>query len=890
MQPQLSQFNNLNWYRVKVILHNIRHGPIVRKHIIIAIESIIKGATTRLLQTASASFQLPKPIIFFHITNKHHKYRVYQDSLVPLEIFFCQTSKDITQQWLDCLQKHLSDEETGKNFNIANISEIEERNFYKVCAEIGINNMQDIANLGKGEVCLEFLIPLPFPLRKKKEKTFINKDTLINSLEERFAVLFGQQIKYQSANDNFTILPYYWYYTQIPNPKPEINSIHYINGCCGNLYLKGSFADFLLFLILGNELHAGSKISFSQGYYRLHLSSLKYFDRYFPNKSAIVATIYNVIDKYDSAIESLSIEKPPFNQENYAENLMNEIKENRYQPCPNTAFIIKKKGAGERLVEQLSFKDLIVQQYLLKTISPIFERFFEPESIGYRKGVSRETAIATVQSAIAQGYQYVIESDIEDFFPSIDLEILSRLLDFYLPKNDTIIRDLLLKSIRNGYVLNGRFHNRTKGLAQGSPLSPILANLYLDSFDEKIKQWNVKLIRYADDFIVLTKTKSDAENILSQTETYLSELGLKLNKAKTAIKPIQQGFSFLGIRFERSEIKVEPEAEFRRLKKPLYITEPYYFLSINGDAVNIIKDRVVVETIPLRRISEIMVMEKSVFSTALVRKCTDYNIPITITLNTGYYITTIKPDSKNYYDIAFEHAKRYYALTDTEYLCLAKEFASNKIKNYLPLFRQKYEPGLNVFIKELEITIQKIYEASDINVVRGLEGSTAKKIYEKLNNFIDHEAFHIRKRERQNPDRINSLLNFGYYLLFSKINACLRAIGLNPYLGFLHSPSDNYESLACDIQDLFRSRIDRFIIRLINLKVITKEDFSETPSGMYLKREAIKKFINQLEAEMERKNTKNELSLKESIYVQAMIIKKWVLENSSFTFYTWKYE
>ncbi|MDQ1273689.1 MAG: CRISP-associated protein Cas1 [Planctomycetota bacterium] len=125
-------------------------------------------------------------------------------------------------------------------------------------------------------------------------------------------------------------------------------------------------------------------------------------------------------------------------------------------------------------------------------------------------------------------------------------------------------------------------------------------------------------------------------------------------------------------------------------------------------------------------------------------------------------------------------------------------------------------------------------------------------------------------------------------LLFSRINATVRTVGLNPYLGFLHSPQDNYESLVCDIEELFRARIDRFIIRLINLKVVKRDDFVEAERGLYLKKDTVKKFIDQFEAEMEKKSPKDTLSLKEDIYVQTIVVKKWVLENGSLSFYRWE--
>jgi CRISPR-associated protein Cas1 len=844
-------------------------------HPVSVIEAIIKGASMSLWGESG-------PLIFFHIKDRRHTFNMQEADRLNLEIFFFKNDKEYVHHWKEAFKSYLSDPVTGRNFDIVEMGEIEERSYEIAAGEFGSIRQE-------GEICLEFLTPFLFKIEKGKHRTYISKAKFIQSLERRFSRLFGREIVYRSKGDNFSILPYYWRYTEIRHPsKSQPGQTQYINGCVGNLYIKGIFRDFLPFLILGSELHIGTKLSNSQGYFRLHNEPQGYFERFFPRKKTILSCLKDVLERYDNALESISeAENSPFNEDEYAGKILREIVEDTYTPSPNIAFSIKKKDGVERVVEKLQFKDLIVQQYLLKTVSKVFDLFFEVESIGFRKGISRQKSIEMVQSAIPEGYQYVIESDIEDFFPSVDLKRLADSLCFYIPQKDAPLKNLLLKSIRNGYLLNGDYHNRVKGLAQGSPLSPLLANLYLDSFDEEIKKWDVRMARYADDFIILTRSKEDAENALSMTESFLSEMGLKIKKEKTAIRHIKEGFQFLGIRFERSEVKVEPEEEIKSLKKPLYITEPYLFLSLNGDAIDICRNKAVIETIPVRRISEIMVMEKTVFSTALLRKCTDNSIPFTITLNTGYYITTVKPDSKKYYDIQFEHGRKYCPLTDTEILCIAKEFAAGKMKGYISLFKQRYVREQNLFINELEEVIQQMYQAGDIHNVRGLEGASAKKIYQRLNSLIEHDIFHIKKRDRKNPDRINSLLNFGYYLLFSRINATVRAVGLNPYLGFLHSPMDNYESLVCDIEELFRARIDRFIIRLLNLKVIGKDDFEETQKGLYLKREAIKKFLTQFEAEMERKTAQNCLSLKENIYLQTVVIKKWALENASLSFYTW---
>lgn len=853
-----------------------------------------------------------EPLIIFHARGRRHSLKMREYEKVSLDIFFFRKGHGYVRQWRDAFQAYLSDPVTGRNFEVVTLGDVEERSFGQLAGEA--DNLPD-----EGEICLEFLTPFPFKPEKGKARTYLARTAFIRSLEKRFSRLFGREIVYRGQDDRFSLLPYYWNYTEIRHSSlSQPGQTQYINGCVGKLYIKGCFRDFLPFLLLGSEVHAGTKLSNSQGYYLLHKESPGYFQSFFPNKKIIVSVIRDVINRYDHALQALSeTEKYPFDENQYAENLFQLIVSNGYLPTPHIAFTIKKKSGVDRVVEQLSFRDLIVQQYLLKVISTVFDRFFEAESIGFRKGVSRQRSIGMIQSAIAEGYQCVIESDIEDFFPSVDLDILEHLLDCSIPQNDVCLKNILLKLIRNGFILNGTYYERRKGLAQGGPLSPILANLYLDSFDEQIKRWGlashdedagtdhakggagnktaggnasrgVKLIRYADDFIILTRTKEEAEGVLSDTESYLSTLGLKIKKEKTAIRSLRDGFHFLGIRFERSAVLVEGEDDVKLLRKPLYIVEPYLFLSLNGDAVDLCKNRKVVETIPLRRISEIMVMEKTVFSTALLRKCTEGNIPLTIALGSGYYITTVKPDSKKYYDVSYEHGRKYYSLSETELLCIAKEFAAGKLQNYLALFQQRFRKEQYRFIGELEGVICQMHQAGDVAQVRGLEGAAAKKIYQRLNNFIDDDAFALQKRDRRSPDRMNSLLNLGYYLLFSRINATVRAVGLNPYLGFLHSPQDNYESLVCDIEELFRARIDRFIIRLINLKVVGREDFVETERGLHLEKDAVRKFIDQFESEMEKKGAQGTLSMKEDLYVQTIVLKKWALENGSLSFYRWK--
>lgn len=868
--------SSLRWHRLRATLINIRSSPAAKAHPLSVFQAIIKGVTTSL-----GAFS--EQHIFFHIKDKKHTFKIRETDRITLEIFFCRADATYVNKWREAFKTYLADPVTGKNFDIIELCNVEERSFDAVLSDVGTLHTE-------GELCIEFLTPLPFSPTKNRHRTFLTAERFTAMFEKRFQKLFGVEIAYKKQQgDDFRLLPYYWNYTEIRHSSAsQPGHIQYINGCVGKLYLKGKWSGLLPFLILGSELHVGSDTTYGRGYYKIHAESPGYFSGFFPDKKAIVSVIRDVIERYDDALESLSAkEQFPFNEEKFAEEICNSIASGAYTPSPNTAFLIKKKGGADRLVERLGFRDLIVHQYILKTVGDHFDRMFEECSIGFRKGISRENAVGMIEDAIREGYEYVLESDIEDFFPSVDLNLLMQVIEYMLPAKDICLKEIIRKCISTGYVLNGSYNERIRGLAQGSPLSPMLANLYLDSFDEEVKSWNVKMIRYGDDFIIMARSQEEAETALSKTESFLSFLGLRIKKEKTAIKHYRDGFKFLGMTFDRDGEQATDEEWARLFKKPLYITEPYLFLALNGDAIEIKKNREVVETIPLRRISEIMVMEKTVFSTALLARCSESKIPFTIALNTGRYITTVKPDSKKYYEISSAHTNKYANLSETEILCIAKEFAAGKIKNYIAMFKRKHGHTLPI-MNELQSYMQRIYSAADREQVRGFEAAAAKRIYQMLNDSIDDEFFHIRKRVRKKPDAINSLLNFGYYMLFSRINATVRAVGLNPYLGFLHNPEDSYESLVCDIEELFRPRIDKLIVRTINLKIIKKDDFIDTENGCYLKNDAVKKFIKQFEAEMIMKDRKNTLSMQEGIYAQTMQIKKWATEDGSLTFYEWK--
>jgi CRISPR-associated endonuclease Cas1 len=530
------------------------------------------------------------------------------------------------------------------------------------------------------------------------------------------------------------------------------------------------------------------------------------------------------------------------------ETLACTIRQGAYRQGPLKTYHLSKAGGGSREIHVQNVMDRLFQRAAGDLLALPVEALLSASSYAYRKGLNREGAARALSTALAEGYSQGFKADISTFFETVNTLQLADLLEglFALDPLQRIISQwfLQLKDLS------------LKGLPQGSPLSPVLSNLYLDRFDRDMTAEGFRLIRYSDDFVVLFREPMVEETCMDRIETSLKRLGLALKAEKTQRIEFGKPIQFLGFLVTAADVsEAEKVASVRHpdwlpvFQEEWYDGKPVYLTTICRGAFAsgpylVIKDTEgKAENIPWNRISRIVVVGRSPFSGGVIYRAIKEEVPITFIDIMGRIIGHSQPDTFETPEMA--SLQRQFAADPAYCLGFGREVLSAKIHNSRILLRRN---GIDVQeLKKLEV---KAIAAENVEQLLGYEGAAARMYFAEIARLV--APFEFKGRSFHPPDGpVNAMLSFGYTLLYNRIASVLKQKGFNPRIGLVHQGRGNHNALASDMIEDLRHIAERVMLALIHRREIQPEHFSiserKTVSVCRLDGEGFRKFIHRFE-------------------------------------------
>lgn len=329
----------------------------------------------------------------------------------------------------------------------------------------------------------------------------------------------------------------------------------------------------------------------------------------------------------------------------------------------------------------------------------------------------------------------------------------------------------------------------------------------------------------------------------------------------------------------------------KKLLNTLFVTQPDVYLSLNGDNIVLIKEKEKIGRIPLHNLESIVTFGYAGASPKLMGYCVERNISLVFLKQNGYFLARVIGKSKGNVVLRKEQYRR--SDDEKQSALISRNFILGKVYNnkwMLERMTRDYPlridlPKFKEISKHLSKLINNIRDCDDLEALRGWEGQAAYSYNSVFDQMIlqQRDDFYFRYRNRRPPlDNVNALLSFVYTLLAHDSSSALEAVGLDAYVGFLHRDRPGRPSLALDLMEELRGiYADRFVLSIINKKVLNKDDFFEKENNaVILKDDARKKLLKAWQTKKQEKITHPFLSEKISWglvpYVQAMLLARYL--------------
>lgn len=252
-------------------------------------------------------------------------------------------------------------------------------------------------------------------------------------------------------------------------------------------------------------------------------------------------------NKGAAGIDGVTVEELRDYLKEHKEEILWEIRNRKYKPQPVRRVQIPKENGKKRNLGIPTVVDRVIQQAMVQVLSPIYEKQFSNSSYGFRPKRSCEMAVIRALELMNDGYDWIVDLDLEKFFDTVNQDRLISIIRRTVKDGEVV--SLIRKFLESGVMENGHYQPTKVGTPQGGNLSPLLSNIMLNELDKELEARGLNFVRYADDCMILVRSKKAANRVLSTITKYIeNKLGLKVNAEKSKVSR-PTGIKFLGFGF-----------------------------------------------------------------------------------------------------------------------------------------------------------------------------------------------------------------------------------------------------------------------------------------------------------------------------------------------------
>lgn len=648
-------------------------------------------------------------------------------------------------------------------------------------------------------------------------------------------------------------------------------------GWLGPVTVRGVPGEWLPLVAVGQHLHAGAATSYGLGRYLVDELTPAAADPFRPARSALARTCepatldeaadHVLANTVAAGVDGLMPEAFAVARGRILPELAAHLADGSHRPRPLLGIVGRDRPGKLRALAVPTLADRVAQKAACAVLGDAVEAILEDVSFAYRRGLSRSRAAVAIQRAYEDGYRWVLDADITSFFDSVPWPRVRAKLEALLPGEPLV--ELLMAWVESPVSFDGRMIERRGGLPQGAVISPLLANLYLDELDEQLLAQGFRLVRYADDFVVLCRDVDQARAAKAAAERALADLGLELNPAKTGVTSFDQGFTYLGYLFCRSlvlegrrdDAEAEPPADpvvpaaswlaqapMTRLRElarrggdaaprveavplapvggdaamPLYLVDPETTLHARGNSLVVEHPGAPSRALPLTELSHLVLVGRTRATVPLLRRLARGGVPTFLCRVTGELEATVSGGEQEW---PLWLAQARLAEDSDARVNFARSIVAAKLHNAATLAMRFGFPDCRTVAGRLRDFERSCLDQQELDSLRGVEGSGARVFFGALARALPDGWGMDGRHRRPPPDPINAMLSFGYTLLYNHLATAVLAAGLNPRIGLFHAGRGRMQALACDLEEELRWLVDAFVWALVSRRRARPDEF-----------------------------------------------------------------